>query len=73
MINYANGTKPILEPLPLYERVYLSIKRAILAGDFKPGERLTDQRLSSFLGVSSTPVREAVKLWYGRDPGCHSQ
>lgn len=52
----------IIDAQPLYGRVYSSIKKAILAGTFKPGEKLTDHGLSVYLGVSRTPVREAVKL-----------
>lgn len=47
---------------PLRDQVYESIHRAILAGDIAVGERLTEGKLSSFLGVSRTPVREAMSM-----------
>lgn len=37
------------------------IQRAILAGRFFPGERLTEESLSAELGVSRPPVREALR------------
>jgi DNA-binding GntR family transcriptional regulator len=38
---------------------YERLKHAIAAGDLKPGERLTELRIATLLGVSRTPVREA--------------
>jgi DNA-binding GntR family transcriptional regulator len=38
-----------------------SLRQAILAGDIRPGERLSVVRLSERLGVSPTPVREAIR------------
>jgi len=37
------------------------IREAILSGDLKPGERLTQEELANRLEVSSTPVREALR------------
>lgn len=37
-----------------------SIRTAILAGELQPGETLVERRLSELLGVSKTPVREAL-------------
>ena len=37
-----------------------SIRSKILGGQFKPGERLVEDRLSAELGVSRVPVREAL-------------
>jgi len=42
------------------EQAYLAIRRAIVAGDLAEGERLTEQRLAADLGLSRTPVREAI-------------
>ena len=36
------------------------IKAAIFDGSFEPGERLNDQELQDWLGISRTPVREAL-------------
>jgi len=42
------------------DRTYDSLKTKILSGRFKPGERLTEEHLAEELGVSRTPVREAL-------------
>ncbi|SDZ43323.1 GntR family transcriptional regulator [Herbiconiux ginsengi] len=44
----------------LRDDVYLSLRDAIIDGTFLPGERLRDQELESWLGVSRTPIREAL-------------
>jgi DNA-binding GntR family transcriptional regulator len=41
-------------------RVYEEIKKDLMTGFFKPGERLSIRGLAKQLGTSSTPVREAV-------------
>lgn len=45
---------------PVRAHVYKEIRTAIFDGDFLPGTNLTELRLSSELGVSRTPVREAL-------------
>lgn len=45
----------------LHVQVFEAIERAILGGEFKGGESLTELRLSGELGVSRTPVREALR------------
>jgi DNA-binding GntR family transcriptional regulator len=42
------------------EEVYGAIRRAILDGSLRPGERIVEQRLAKTLRVSRTPVREAL-------------
>lgn len=42
------------------EHAYLELKRGLLAGDFRLGARLREVQLASLLGVSRTPVREAL-------------
>jgi DNA-binding GntR family transcriptional regulator len=44
----------------LSARVYNQIKNLILCNEFMPGQKLHHQRLSERLGVSRTPVREAL-------------
>ncbi len=46
--------------IPAGKRVYQDIKAAILSGLFSPEERLTEEHLAERLGVSRTPVREAL-------------
>lgn len=47
--------------LPLRDIVFRNIRTAILKGDFQPGERLMENQLAERLGVSRTPVREAIR------------
>ena len=42
------------------ELAYNNLKSDVLAGRFNPGERLTEEHLAKSLGVSRTPVREAL-------------
>ena len=46
--------------VPARERTYAYLKDKLLAGGFGPGERLTEEQLAADLGVSRTPVREAL-------------
>jgi len=46
--------------VPIRKRVYENLKSAILSGLFDPEERLTEEHLAERLGVSRTPVREAL-------------
>lgn len=48
-------------PLPLRDLVTEQIRDAILAGRYKPGERLVEERLATDLRVSRNPVREALR------------
>lgn len=45
----------------LGDEVYATLSEAILDGTLPPGERLRDQDLAERLGVSRTPVREALQ------------
>lgn len=38
-----------------------TIRKAILEGTFRPGEKLSIEQLAGELGISRTPVREAIK------------
>ena len=44
----------------LRDTVAESIRNAILDGSFRPGERLHDDELQTWLGVSRTPIRDAL-------------
>ncbi|MEW2549864.1 GntR family transcriptional regulator [Streptomyces sp. NPDC047002] len=44
----------------LRDRAYAALRDAIVAGTLAPGERLNDTDLVAWLGVSRTPVREAL-------------
>lgn len=45
----------------LRERVYASIKGAIISGAFEPGRRLIEVKLAEDMKTSRTPVREALQ------------
>jgi DNA-binding GntR family transcriptional regulator len=55
------NTLMTLESRSLRERVYGALRDAIVTGELAPGQRLRDQLLAAQLGVSRTPVREALQ------------
>src|SRR5438270_11902665 len=50
-----------LDRIPLRERVYELVQRAIVSGELHPGQRVRDLDLAAQLDVSRTPVREALQ------------
>lgn len=48
--------------LPLRDVVFNNLRHAILVGELKPGERLMEIHLANKLGVSRTPIREAIRM-----------
>lgn len=51
----------INEYLPLRDVVFQTLRQTILRGELKPGERLMEVHLAERLGVSRTPIREAIR------------
>lgn len=49
------------EYLPLRDVVFNTLRQAILKGELAPGERLMEISLAERLGVSRTPIREAIR------------
>lgn len=49
------------DDLPLRDAVFQTLRQAILQGKLEPGERLMELHLAAMLGVSRTPVREAIR------------
>jgi DNA-binding GntR family transcriptional regulator len=45
---------------PARIQVYAAVRQAIVRGDFAPGRQLSENELAGELGVSRTPVREAL-------------
>ena len=39
-----------------------SIRESIVKGDFEPGQRLNERELSAAMGISTTPIKEALRL-----------
>ncbi len=48
--------------LPLREVVFRTLRKEILEGKLQPGERLMEIPLAEQIGVSRTPVREAIRM-----------
>ena len=53
----------------LRDSVFVRIRDAIIDGTLEPGERLVDGELSGWLGVSRTPIREALARLEVGGPG----
>ena len=59
------GTKPLIagaESGSLSDRVFEQLENSILNGSIQEGESLNELKLSAELGVSRTPVREAIRM-----------
>jgi len=50
------------EYIPLRDVVFKTLRKAILTGELKPGERLMEIHLANRMGVSRTPIREAIRM-----------
>ena len=54
------AASPVQARQLLRDSVFVRIRDAIIDGTLEPGERLVDGELSGWLGVSRTPIREAL-------------
>ena len=54
------GGGPVVSPT-LREQVAVRIRRALLSGELKPGQRITEVRLAAALGVSRPTLRESLQ------------
>lgn len=52
----------VIKSLPYHLQVYEILRNMILSGQYKPGERLYENRISEKLGVSRSPIREALRM-----------
>src|SRR5882757_6118181 len=50
-----------IRPKSLGEEIVEVLQREIIAGDFRPGQRLVERELIKRFGVSSIPIREALQ------------
>lgn len=53
--------QPISQTVTLGERAYNKIRNAIATGVLEPGARLRERELAEKLGISATPIREALQ------------
>ncbi len=51
--------------VPLRVQVYSALRDAIVTGRLKPGERIVEDRICTELGVSRSPLREALRKLEG--------
>ncbi len=58
--NDLKALKALPERMSLGQHVYESLKQAIVKGDMPPGRRIVESRVAEALGISRTPVREAI-------------
>jgi DNA-binding GntR family transcriptional regulator len=58
--------KSKVQPQSLVKTLTDRIEAAIICGELKPGERLSEQALAATLGVSRGPLREAIRVLEGR-------
>ena len=50
-----------LERETLNDRAYVSLRRSLISGQFSPGQVLVIRKLADTLGISTTPIREALQ------------
>jgi len=57
-----SGTIPLtqVKPTTLEEQVYEAVRASIISGELRPGDYLVEAQLSADMGISKTPVREAL-------------
>jgi DNA-binding GntR family transcriptional regulator len=59
---------PTIEPVDpsltrsLRDHVHERLRRSIVAGRFKSGERINERQVAEMLGVSTTPVKDAIRM-----------
>ncbi len=55
-----NASKRTRSPRSARERTYRLLRKKLLSGSYAPNQRLTEEAIARELGVSRTPVREAL-------------
>jgi DNA-binding GntR family transcriptional regulator len=51
-----------IDPPSVVDMTAAALRRLILSGEYRPGERLVEERLTERLGVSRPPLREAMRI-----------
>lgn len=62
MVYPSNDLPPPISRVPLHEEVTTRLRDMIVEDILKPGERIQELEIASQLGVSRTPIREALKV-----------
>jgi len=52
-------------PKTLSDRIYIHLKESIMMGKIKPNQRVMEREIAEEFGISTTPVREAIKKLSG--------
>ena len=60
-VKKASSITAIEAPVPMHEQVYQQIVRALMAGHFEPGQKLTYRKVAEQFGTSPMPVRTAFQ------------
>ena len=60
MPSNSKGALKLINKDTLWDKAYLSLRSALLAGKFVPGERIILRKVAQDLGISLTPVRDAI-------------
>jgi DNA-binding GntR family transcriptional regulator len=58
--NFADALRPLASRKSAGEHIFEHLKQAIIRGDIPPGSRMVETRIAETMGVSRTPVREAI-------------
>ena len=58
--SFADALRPLANRKSAGEYIFEHLKQAIISGDIPPGSRMVETRIAETMGVSRTPVREAI-------------
>jgi DNA-binding GntR family transcriptional regulator len=58
--SFARALRPLAERKSAGQDIFEHLKHAITCGDISPGSRMVESHIAAAMGVSRTPVREAI-------------
>ena len=62
LVNSRSEESELIQKRPLKEDIFDVLHEKIISGAYKPGDWLRQEDIATQLGVSMTPVREALDL-----------